>query len=165
MYLARQFSQPRFVQYIKDLFDETGINASKICFEITETAAISNLSRCTDCLRELRLIGCRFSLDDFGTGLSSFSYLKNLPVDYLKIDGSFVKEIVNSSADYGLVKTINEVGHFLGKKTVAEYVENEEILTRLKDIGLDYAQGFGIAKPKPLLEILDQRPGLTIASL
>ena len=78
-----------------------------------------------------------------------------MPVDYLKIDGSFVKEIVHSTADYGLVKTINEVGHFLGKKTVGEYVENEEILKRLKEIGLDYAQGFGIAKPKPLNEILD----------
>jgi diguanylate cyclase (GGDEF)-like protein len=155
---GKTFSQPLFVQYIKDLLNETGIHASKICFEITETAAISNLSRCTDCLRELRLIGCRFSLDDFGTGLSSFSYLKNLPVDYLKIDGSFVKEIVHSTADYGLVKTINEVGHFLGKKTVGEYVENEEILKRLKEIGLDYAQGFGIAKPKPLNEILDTAP-------
>ena len=152
---GKTFSQPRFVQYIKDLLDDTGIHASKICFEITETAAISNLSRCIDCLRELKVIGCRFSLDDFGTGLSSFSYLKNLPVDYLKIDGSFVKEIVHSTADYWLVKTINEVGHFLGKKTVAEYVENEEILKRLQEIGLDYAQGFGIEKPKPLNEILD----------
>ncbi|MFK7956726.1 MAG: DUF1631 family protein [Lysobacterales bacterium] len=151
---GKTFGRPRFLTFIQNLFEETGIEPSKICFEITETAAISNLARCTDFLRELRYLGCRFSLDDFGTGLSSFSYLKHLPVDYLKIDGSFIRDIASSTADYGLVKTINEIGHFLGKETVAEFVETDEVLEHLKDIGLDFAQGFGIERPRPLNEIL-----------
>lgn len=151
---GKTFGRPRFLTFIQNLFEETGIEPSKICFEITETAAISNLARCTDFLRELRYLGCRFSLDDFGTGLSSFSYLKHLPVDYLKIDGSFIRDIANSTADYGLVKTINEIGHFLGKETVAEFVENDEVLNHLKEIGLDFAQGFGIERPRPLNDIL-----------
>ncbi|MEM9532697.1 MAG: DUF1631 family protein [Pseudomonadota bacterium] len=151
---GKTFGRPRFLTFIQNLFEETGIEPSRICFEITETAAISNLARCTDFLRELRYLGCRFSLDDFGTGLSSFSYLKHLPVDYLKIDGSFIRDIVNSTADYGLVKTINEIGHFLGKETVAEFVENDEVLNHLKEIGLDFAQGFGIERPSDLKEIL-----------
>ncbi|MEM6576697.1 MAG: EAL domain-containing protein, partial [Pseudomonadota bacterium] len=151
---GKTFGRPRFLTFIQNLFEETGIEPSKICFEITETAAISNLARCTDFLRELRYLGCRFSLDDFGTGLSSFSYLKHLPVDYLKIDGSFIRDISSSAADYGLVKTINEIGHFLGKETVAEFVENEEVLNHLREIGLDFAQGFGIERPRPLQEIL-----------
>ncbi len=152
---AKTFGRPRFLAFVQRLFEETGLEPSKICFEITETAAISNLSRCTDFLRELRYLGCRFSLDDFGTGLSSFSYLKHLPVDYLKIDGSFVKDIASSTADYGLVRTINEIGHFLGKETVAEYVESEEVLEHLREIGLDFAQGFAIEEPRPLVEILE----------
>ncbi len=151
---GKTFGRPRFLTFIQNLFEETGIEPSKICFEITETAAISNLARCTDFLRELRYLGCRFSLDDFGTGLSSFSYLKHLPVDYLKIDGSFIRDITSSTADYGLVKTINEIGHFLGKETVAEFVETDEVLEQLREIGLDFAQGFGIERPRPLSEIL-----------
>lgn len=151
---GKTFGRPRFLTFIQNLFEETGIEPSKICFEITETAAISNLARCTDFLRELRYLGCRFSLDDFGTGLSSFSYLKHLPVDYLKIDGSFIRDIATSTADYGLVKTINEIGHFLGKETVAEFVENQEVLNHLREIGLDFAQGFGIERPRPLKDIL-----------
>ncbi len=155
---GKTFGRPRFLTFIQQLFEDTGVEPSKICFEITETAAISNLSRCTDFLRELRYLGCRFSLDDFGTGLSSFSYLKHLPVDYLKIDGSFIKDLVNSTADYGLVKTINEIGHFLGKETVAEFVESEEILEHLREIGLDFAQGYGIEKPRPLEDVLGLMP-------
>ncbi len=151
---GKSFGRNRFLDFVRSLFEETGVDPNKICFEITETAAVSNLASCTDLLRELRALGCRFSLDDFGTGLSNFGYLKQLPVDYLKIDGSFVREITKSTPDYGMVKTIHEIGNFLGKQTIAEYVENEQILELLRDIGVDYAQGYAIAKPIPLSKML-----------
>ncbi|MCK5120394.1 MAG: EAL domain-containing protein, partial [Methylococcales bacterium] len=125
----------------------------KICFEITETAAIGNLTYATKFIHELRNKGCLFSLDDFGSGLSSFAYLKNLPVDYLKIDGFFIKDILDDPVDLAMVKSINEVGHVMGKKTIAEFVENKEIFDLLNTLGVDYAQGYGIAKPKPLDEL------------
>jgi EAL domain-containing protein (putative c-di-GMP-specific phosphodiesterase class I) len=95
-------------------------------------------------------LGCRFSLDDFGTGLSSFGYLKHFPVDYLKIDGSFVRNILTDPIDREMVRSINEIGHLTGKKTIAEFAENEEIISMLRGLGLDYAQGYGIATPSPV---------------
>jgi len=100
-----------------------------------------------DFMNRMKIIGCQFSLDDFGTGLSSYSYLRNLPVDFVKFDGVFVKDIANNPGDYAVVRSINEIGHYMGKKTIAEYVENEEVLQRLQEIGVDYAQGYQIAKP------------------
>ena len=97
---------------------------------------------------------CRFALDDFGSGMSSFGYLRNLPVDYLKIDGAFVKGIANDEIDFAMVKSINEIGHVMKKKTIAEFVENDDILEKLRVIGVDYAQGYGIAAPKPIAELL-----------
>ncbi len=94
------------------------------------------------------LLGCKFALDDFGTGLSSFGYLKHFPVDFLKIDGSFVKEILHDPIDREMVRSINEIGHLTGKKTIAEFAENEEIITMLKGMGIDYAQGYGVSEPK-----------------
>ncbi|HEX5636696.1 MAG TPA: EAL domain-containing protein, partial [Gammaproteobacteria bacterium] len=96
----------------------------------------------------LKLKGCMFALDDFGSGLSSFAYLKNLPVDYLKIDGSFVKDMATDPIDCAMVKSINDVGHVMGKKIIAEFVENQEILHMLREMGVDYAQGYGISKPE-----------------
>ncbi|MDZ4150782.1 EAL domain-containing protein, partial [Methylicorpusculum sp.] len=122
-------------------------------FEITETAAIASLSNATHFIRTLKQQGCFFSLDDFGSGLSSFAYLKNLPVDYLKIDGLFVKDIVDDKVDLAMVRSINEVGHVMDKKTIAEFVENDEILDILKQLGVDYAQGYGIGKPVPLAQL------------
>lgn len=100
-----------------------------------------------DMINSIRELGCEFALDDFGTGQSSYAYLKSLPVDYLKIDGVFIKDIVKNTADQAMVKSINEIGHFLGMKTIAEFVENTEIIDVLKDIGVDYAQGYGVEKP------------------
>ena len=102
----------------------------------------------------LKAQGCRFSLDDFGSGLSSFAYLKNLPLDFLKIDGMFVKDILEDSLDLAMVRSINEIGQVMGKKTIAEFVENEAILEKLREIGIDYAQGYGIKRPRPFGEIL-----------
>jgi len=100
----------------------------------------------------LKLRGCRFALDDFGSGLSSFAYLKTLPVDYLKIDGSFVKDIVEDKVDLALVRSINDVGKVMGKRTIAEFVENQAILEKLREIGVDYAQGYGICRPTPVID-------------
>ena len=134
---------------------EYKIQPNKICFEITETAAIANLNQATAFVQKLKDLGCYFALDDFGAGLSSFAYLKTLPVDYLKIDGMFVKDIHNDNVSRAMVNAINDMGHVLGKQTIAEYVENERILSVLKEIGVDYAQGFHSGKPIPLQEFFE----------
>ncbi len=147
---GHSMSDARFMDYLLGLFIESEVPAEKICIEITETAAITNLSEATHFISRLKRIGCSFALDDFGSGLSSFAYLKHLPVDYLKIDGSFVKDIVDDPIDEAMVRSINEIGHVMGKETIAEFVENEQILAKLREIGVDYVQGFGIDRVKPL---------------
>ena len=136
--------------YIKDKLQEYGIPAGIICFEITETVAITNLVKATKFLEEVHEMGCLLSLDDFGSGVSSFGYLKNLPVDFLKIDGEFVKDIATNRINLAMVKSINEIGQVMGKKTIAEYVEDQKIVDLLKEIGVDYAQGFFFSRPAPL---------------
>ena len=118
-----------------------------ICFEITETAAISNLSRVVHFMQSLKALGCKFSLDDFGSGLSSFTYLKNLPVDYLKIDGHFIRNVAEDSVDESMVKAIREVGHAMGIETIAERVETKAVLEKLGSLGIEFAQGYYIARP------------------
>lgn len=147
-------SDDSMLDFINDVFEQYAIPTEKICFEITETAAIGNLNSATKFIQHLRDKGCSFSLDDFGSGLSSFAYLKNLPVDFLKIDGLFVKDILDDKVDLAMVKSINEVGHVMDKKTIAEFVENRQIFDLLNELGVDYAQGYGIAKPVPLEELL-----------
>ncbi|MEE4377155.1 MAG: EAL domain-containing protein [Candidatus Competibacteraceae bacterium] len=143
----------QFLEFITARLKKGNIPPAKICFEITETAAIANLANATRFIKALKSLGCRFALDDFGSGLSSFAYLKNLPVDLLKIDGIFVKDIVEDPIDSALVKSINEVGKVMGLQTVAEFVENEAILNRVRELGVDYAQGYAINRPKPLTEL------------
>jgi len=135
---------------VKQLLDYHAVPADRICFEITETSAISNLSQAQLFIDELKQIGCRFALDDFGSGLSSFAYLKSLAVDYLKIDGAFVKDMVEDPIDRAMVESIHNIGSVLKLKTIAEFVEDEKILQALNEVGVDYAQGYGIARPKPL---------------
>ncbi len=142
-----------FPDFVLEQFSKSQAPTSKVCFEITETAAIANLDNAVDFMNRMKIIGCQFSLDDFGTGLSSYSYLRNLPVDYVKIDGVFVKDIANNPGDYAVVRSINEIGHYMGKKTIAEFVENKEVLERLQEIGVDYAQGWEIARPIPLEDL------------
>ncbi len=132
----------------------TNVPIGKICFEITETLGIANLSDAADFIKRFKTTGCMFSLDDFGSGMSSYGYLKSLPVDYLKIDGVFVKEMATNPNDYAVVKSISEIGHFMGKKIIAEYVQDDETIQLLQDLGVDYAQGYGIEKPRPLDDIL-----------
>jgi len=141
------------LDFIFSEFLATGVDYKNICFEITETAAILNLSAASDFIVSLKQAGCKFSIDDFGSGLSSFDYLKKLPVNYLKIDGIFVKDITIDPVDLALVKSINEIGHVMGKQTIAEFVENQEILDELIKMGVDYAQGYHLDKPKPLSDL------------
>ena len=137
-----------FLQFVLREIEISKIDASRICFEITETAAIHNLSKANRFIALLRERGCFFALDDFGSGLSSFAYLKTLPVDFLKIDGFFVRDMCEDQINFELVKSINEIGHVMGKRTIAEFVENNATLDALRDIGIDYAQGYGINIPK-----------------
>ncbi|MCK5664681.1 MAG: EAL domain-containing protein [Thiotrichaceae bacterium] len=140
--------------YIESMMGKYSIDPGTICFEITETSAMANLAEAQQFIANIRKLGCSFSLDDFGTGLSSFAYLQNLSVDYLKIDGSFVKHIVDNKVSSSMVSAINQVGHAMNLKTIAEYVENEAILEKLKILGVDYAQGYAIHKPQPFREQL-----------
>jgi EAL domain-containing protein (putative c-di-GMP-specific phosphodiesterase class I) len=151
---GNSLTEDDFMEFVLEQFNESRLPTSKICFEITETAAIGNLDEVIEFMEKMKVIGVQFSLDDFGTGLSSYSYLRNLPVDYLKIDGVFVKDIKTNPNDYAVVKSINEIGHFMGKKTIAEYVENDEILEILREIGVDFAQGYGVGRKIPITDLI-----------
>lgn len=154
---GQSLGDDKFLPYVIEEFHSSGLDASKICFEITETAAIASFSQANRFIRALKELGCKFSLDDFGTGMSSFGYLKHFPVDYLKIDGSFVKEILRDPIDREMVRSINEIGHLTGKKTIAEFAENDEIIEMLRNLGVDYAQGYGVSMPQNVLGALPER--------
>ena len=145
---GQSLGDDKFLPFVIEQFHRSGIDASKICFEITETAAIANFSQASRFIQALKELGCKFALDDFGTGLSSFGYLKHFPVDFLKIDGSFVKGLLHDPIDREMVRSINEIGHLTGKKTIAEWAENAEIVEVLRGLGVDYAQGYGISQPQ-----------------
>ncbi len=152
---GQSLTDEKFLPFVIDQFQMSGINAKQICFEITETAAIASYSQANRFIHALKDLGCMFALDDFGTGLSSFGYLKHFPVDFLKIDGSFVKEILHDPIDREMVRSINEIGHLTGKKTIAEFAENSEIITMLRGMNVDYAQGYGIEVPKPVSQPIE----------
>jgi Amt family ammonium transporter len=142
-----------FLNFIVSKIKLHKINPELLCFEITETAAISHLSTAIHFMNVLKKLGCTFALDDFGSGLSSFSYLTSLPVDYLKIDGAFVMDIDKDPMHYAMVKSINEVGQVMGIKTIAEFAASESIIKNLRNIGVDHAQGYAVARPVPLSSI------------
>ncbi|HEX7063052.1 MAG TPA: EAL domain-containing protein [Woeseiaceae bacterium] len=140
-------SEDRFLDFVVDELEKQKLPQGAICFEITETAAISNLSRVIHFMQSLKKLGCKFSLDDFGSGLSSFTYLKNLPVDYLKIDGQFIRNVAEDTVDESMVRAINEVGRAMGIETIAERVETRQVLDKLGELGVAFAQGYYIARP------------------
>jgi diguanylate cyclase (GGDEF)-like protein/PAS domain S-box-containing protein len=139
-----------FLDFVTDQIDATQVAPSRLCFEITETSAVSELAHALHLIDTLKGLGCRFALDDFGTGLSSFSYLKTLPVDYLKIDGGFVMGLVGDDIDQAMVEAVHHVGHMMGLQTIAEWVESRAILLKLRQIGIDYGQGYALGHPRPL---------------
>lgn len=150
---GQSLSDDHFLNFVLGALDAGALPPERICFEITETAAITNLTRAVHFMQQIREHGAHFSLDDFGSGLSSFAYLKNLPVDYLKIDGGFVKDIAVDPIDYAMVEAINNIGHLMGLKTVAEFVESQDVVDKLKTLGVDYAQGYHFGQPMPLSDI------------
>lgn len=145
---AHVLQDPSLVALVKDKLRVTGIDAARITFEITETAAVANIAKTRKVIEELRALGCCFAIDDFGAGFNSYSYLKHFPVDYLKIDGAFITHLVDDAVDQALVKSMIEIARTLGKKTIAEFVENAETLALLKEYGVDYAQGYYLGKPQ-----------------
>jgi diguanylate cyclase (GGDEF)-like protein len=149
-------SDEGLTNYVKQHLNEYNIDCQKICFEVTESSAIHNLGSAMEFMTNMHDLGCSFSLDDFGTGMSSFSYLKQLPVDHLKIDGSFIRDICTDPIDLAMTRSINEIGHVMGMSTIAEFVEDKDTFRLLKQIGVDYAQGYHIAKPAPIDELLKE---------
>ncbi|MFG3695344.1 ammonium transporter [Stutzerimonas stutzeri] len=150
---ATSLGEESFLDFVLSAIERHRIPADCLCFEITETAAIANLSRAMTFMERLKAVGCSFALDDFGSGLSSFGYLKMLPVDYLKIDGSFVRDIEHDAIARAMVASINNIGHEMGLQTVAEFVESAAILECLQNIGVDYVQGYHLGRPGPLAEL------------
>jgi len=151
---GQSLSDPEFLDYVIREIEETGVDPHRLCFELTETAAVSRLTDASRFVTRLTALGCQFALDDFGVGMSSFGYLKNFPVHFLKIDGSFVRSMRESQIDRGVVETINRIGHQLGLKTIAEHVESLDLLEPLKLMGVDWAQGHGIAPARSLDDLL-----------
>lgn len=149
---GNSLSQERLVDFIKSQLLEHEVNPPRIGFEITETAAIADFDVALQLIQELRQLGCVVSLDDFGSGMSSFSYLRSLKVDFIKIDGEFVRNMLNDEMDNAIVEAVNYIGHIANIQTVAEHVESEELLQELANLGVDYAQGFAVHRPEPFLE-------------
>ena len=147
---GRSLADQTFHTYAAELMDASGVPANKLCFEISEHGAIADMQKTTAFIEALSRRGCRFSLDDFGTGMTSFSYLKQLQVDFIKIDGSFIQMMSSSKIDDEMVRFTNDISHMMGRKTIAEYVSDTSILASLRDIGVDFAQGFCMGKPRPL---------------
>ena len=150
---ATTVSDDQFQEYLLNRINELGVNAKHLCFEITESAAMKNIFKTIEFLNSMRSLGCTIALDDFGSGFSSLSQLQTLPIDYIKIDGALIKDLPDSEINRALVKSVSEVAKILKVKTVAEFVENEEILHVLSELDIDYAQGYLFGKPTELVDL------------
>jgi EAL domain-containing protein (putative c-di-GMP-specific phosphodiesterase class I) len=153
---GQSLNEDAFHQFLEDVLNKYDIDPSWLTLEITETATVANFSKATRLITAMKARGCQFALDDFGSGLSSFSYLKNIPVDFIKIDGSFVRDIINDETDFAFVRSINQIASIMGLATIAEYVENERIANRLHEIGVDFIQGHYIGKATPIEHVIQQ---------
>ena len=149
----KTLSEEETLTYVLEQFSISKLPPREVVFEVTESAALASLSNTENFIRVLGEYCCRFLLDDFGSGHSSYAYLEHLPFEFVKIDGVFVRNILASSGDRAMVESMNEMGHFMGKKTITEFVKNDAILEALREIGVDYAQGFAIEEPKRLTEL------------
>jgi EAL domain-containing protein (putative c-di-GMP-specific phosphodiesterase class I) len=147
-----------FEEFVVDQITRSGINPRVFCFELTESAAIANLARAEKVMKHLRELGCSIALDDFGTGLSSLAYLRALPIDMLKIDGSFVRDVLKDPRAESMVQAIAQLARSMKLTTVAEFVETDEIRLHVASLGVDYGQGFAIARPAPLQDTIDELP-------
>ncbi|MCO6413386.1 MAG: EAL domain-containing protein [Thiogranum sp.] len=157
---GQSIGEKSFLDFVTRKVERLGLSARQVCFEITETVAVNNLGLALKFIETIRRFGCQFSLDDFGAGVSSFGYLKNLPVDYVKIDGVFIRSIHDNEVDQAMVKAIAQVAGVMGMRTIAEFVENRESFELLRDMGIDYAQGYWIEKPQPAREVFGNVPGV-----
>jgi EAL domain-containing protein (putative c-di-GMP-specific phosphodiesterase class I) len=167
---GESLSDESFVDYLEKELSASAISCRRICFEIAEASAISNISNIRsigDSIARLRRLGCRFALDEFGSGLSSFGCSKDLHIDYIKIDGGFVKDMMQDELDAAMVRAINDIGHLIGARTIAEFVESDEILASLTRLGVDYGHGHFISTPRPIEELFKpvrRKPSLSVIS-
>lgn len=152
---GQSLSEDTFHQFLESVFNKYDIDPSWLTLEITETATVANFSKATSLITAMKARGCLFALDDFGSGLSSFSYLKNIQVDFIKIDGSFVRDIVSDETDFAFVRSINHIASIMGLATIAEYVENDRIAAKLHEIGVDFIQGHYIGKAVPIEQVIN----------
>jgi EAL domain-containing protein (putative c-di-GMP-specific phosphodiesterase class I) len=152
---GQSIANMELIQVIEELIIDLKISANNVIFEITETSAVSNLISATELITRLSALGCHFALDDFGSGFSSFSHLKHLPVDFIKIDGLFVRGVATDRSDRAIVNSINDIAHSLGKQTIAEYVENAEVLEFLYESGVNYVQGHFLSPSLDIAHILE----------
>lgn len=153
---GRSLGSQTFHKFLRETLTTSDVDMSSLCFEITETAVVDNVERSIEFINSIKQLGAKFSLDDFGTGLSSFSYLKQFPVDYLKIDGEFVRDIIEDETSYVFVRSMTEVGHSLNMKVIAEFVESDTMFDKLREANVDYIQGYTVGRPvdiKTLLEV------------
>jgi EAL domain-containing protein (putative c-di-GMP-specific phosphodiesterase class I) len=151
---GRSIGSQTFHKFLRDSLAESKIKMSSLCFEITETAVVDNVERSVEFINSIKELGVKFSLDDFGTGLSSFSYLKQFPVDYLKIDGEFVRDILEDDKSYVFVRSMTEVGHALNMEVIAEFVESDTMFDKLREANVDYIQGYTVGKPVSIETLL-----------
>jgi EAL domain-containing protein (putative c-di-GMP-specific phosphodiesterase class I) len=157
---GRSIGSQTFHKFLRESLEASSINMNSLCFEITETAVVDNVERSVEFINSIKELGVKFSLDDFGTGLSSFSYLKQFPVDYLKIDGEFVRDILEDDKSYVFIRSMTEVGHCLDMKVIAEFVESDTMFDKLREANVDYIQGYTVGKPVSIQTLLSvDEPG------